>query len=112
MDGIVTGKVEKSTVEEIITSLPKEITQEFISVGTIIDISKYSGARFINDTNRLIIFPQGKYAVYIDNIGTTYQIFLYNTFNYYTSGINALVKIDCDKQTITGVQNSVQVALW
>lgn len=112
MDGIVTGKVEKSTVEEIITSLPKEITQKIISVGTIVDVSKYSGARFVSDTNRLIIFPQGKYAVYVNNIGTTYQIFCYNTFNYYTGGINALVKIDFDKQTITGVQNSVQVALW
>ena len=112
MDGIVTGKVEKSAVEKITTSLPKEITQEVISVGTIVDISKYSGAKFVNDTNRLIIFPQGKYAVYVDNIGTTYATFRYNTFNYYTSGINALVKIDCDKQTITGIQNSVQVALW
>lgn len=112
MDGIVTGKVEKSAVEEITTSLPKEITQEIIYAGTVVDISKYSGARFINDSNRLIIFPQGKYAVYVDNIGTTYTIFQYNTFNYYTSGINALVRIDCDKQTITGVQNTVQVALW
>ena len=112
MDGIVTGKVEKSAVEEFTTSLRKEITQEVIYAGTIVDISKYSGAKFVNDTNRLIIFPQGKYAVYVDNIGTTYTIFQYNTFNYYTSGINALVRIDCDKQTITGVQNAVQVALW
>lgn len=112
MEGIVTGKVEKSAVEEITTSLPKEIIQEVIYEGTVVDISKYSGAKFVNDTNRLIIFPQGKYAVYVDNIGTTYAAFKYNTFNYYTSGINALVKIDCDKQTITGIQNSVQVALW
>lgn len=112
MDGIVTGKVEKSTVEEITTSLPKKITQQRIYAGTIVDISKYSGAKFINDTNRLIIFPQGKYAVYVNNIGTIYEAFKYNRFNYDTNGIIASVEIDCDKQTIIGVQNSVQVALW
>lgn len=112
MDGIVTGKVEKSAVEKITTSLPKEITREVIFEGTTVDISKYSGVKIINDTNGLIIFPQAKYAVCVNHIGPTYANFMYNTFNYYTGGIHALVNIDCDKQTITATESSVQVALW
>lgn len=112
MNGIISGKTEKSVVEEIITSLPKEVTQRTLYNGSTIDVSGYSGVRFINDTGGLIVFPQGKYATYPSNIGTTYQSFRYNSFTYYTSGINAGLTIDCDKQTITCISGQITLGLW
>lgn len=95
MDGIISGKTEKSNVEEIITSLPKTLVSQTLSSGTF-DVSQYSGVQA--DDNKAIFFPQGKYVMYLYENGAISN-FAYGQVT--VNLINGTVTYDCDNQTMT-----------